>query len=105
MRFFSSVVLLGTILPKVADLKLTVHLVHHSHDDVGWLKTVDEYYYGENMGTHNANVSKIYDTVYAALKENKERKFSLVEMKFFSMWWEHQDENKKIDVRKMVKNG
>lgn len=32
--------------PETDPDKINVHLIHHSHDDVGWLKTVDQYYYG-----------------------------------------------------------
>ena len=27
---------------------LTVHVIPHSHDDVGWLKTVDQYFTGSS---------------------------------------------------------
>jgi hypothetical protein len=29
---------------KTGPKKLSIHLIPHSHDDVGWLRTVDEYY-------------------------------------------------------------
>lgn len=40
-----------------------------------------------------------------ALLDNPERKFSEVEMKFFSMWWSKQNDTKKEQVRGLVKSG
>ena len=42
---------------------LTVHLVPHTHDDVGWLKTYEEYFLGEHNSLAHANVHQILDEV------------------------------------------
>ena len=36
---------------------------------------------------------------------NPNKRFTQVEMKFFSMWWDEQDEARRNDVRKLVKSG
>jgi hypothetical protein len=41
------------------DIPLTVHLIPHTHDDVGWLKNVDEYYTGTNNRAQDAVVHLI----------------------------------------------
>lgn len=43
----------------VVEGKLNVHLVAHSHDDVGWLKTIDQYYVGSNNSIQVIPLSKL----------------------------------------------
>lgn len=91
--------------PAVDNSKLNVHLVPHTHDDVGWLKTVDQYYYGANNTIWKAGVQYILDSVVQALVRNKERKFIYVETAFFSKWWLEQDVATQEIVQELVRTG
>jgi hypothetical protein len=84
---------------------LNVHIVSHTHDDVGWLKTVEEYYSGKAQEVQNAAVKPILDNVVAELGRNPTRKFIYVEMAYFSRWWRDQDAEKQEEVRTLVKEG
>lgn len=83
----------------------TVHIVPHSHDDLGWLKTVDEYFYGTRKDIMIDDVKAILDTVLEALKQDSKRKFMQVETKFLAMWWEQLEEEQQEDYKKLVQNG
>ncbi|PON67227.1 Glycoside hydrolase [Parasponia andersonii] len=63
----------STIVPG----KINVHLVPHTHDDVGWLKTIDQYYVGSN------------NSIQA----------------FFQRWWDEQSEAVKSTVKHLVSSG
>lgn len=62
---------------------LYVHLIPHTHDDVGWLKTPDDYYYGNNVGISTAGVQYIISSVVNNLHKNPSYKFIYVEIAFF----------------------
>ena len=84
---------------------INVHMVPHTHDDVGWLKTVDQYYYGSNNGNQEASVQYILDTVIVELEKDPSKRFVYVEMAFFWRWWNEQNDNTKQLVRTFVNEG
>jgi hypothetical protein len=46
--------------PKV-EQRVTVHLVSHTHADVGWVKTIDEYYSGFEGKRSHSRLEQILD--------------------------------------------
>ncbi|CAG12505.1 unnamed protein product, partial [Tetraodon nigroviridis] len=84
---------------------LNVHLVPHTHDDVGWLKTVDQYYYGDRNDIQHAGVQYILDSVVDQLLKNPDRRFIYVESAFFYRWWKQQSSAMQQTVRQLVNEG
>ncbi|CAL0305214.1 unnamed protein product [Lupinus luteus] len=91
----------STIVPG----KLNVHLVPHTHDDVGWLKTIDQYYVGSNNSIQGACVQNVLDSLVPALLADKNRKFIYVEQAFFQRWWREQSEVVQNTVKQLVNSG
>ena len=50
------------------NVHLNVHIIPHTHDDVGWVKTVDEYFAGQDP-----SVSLILDSVITELQVDPKR--------------------------------
>ncbi len=51
-----------------------MHLVPHSHDDVGWLKTVDQYFFGARDDIQQAGVQYIIDNVVSELSQDETKR-------------------------------
>ena len=81
-----------------------IHIVPHSHNDLGWLKTVDEYYTGRGIGSlyTDGNVKKELTSIIESLSKNVDRKFTWANIKYFSMWWSEQSEEMKELTRMLV---
>uniref|UniRef100_A0A1I8FAC3 Alpha-mann_mid domain-containing protein n=1 Tax=Macrostomum lignano TaxID=282301 RepID=A0A1I8FAC3_9PLAT len=83
--------------PAAVPRRVNLHIVPHTHDDVGWLRTVDQYYY--------YRVQFILDNVIRELSLDSKRKFTYVEMAFFYRWWREQSNSTRDQVRQLVANG
>lgn len=91
--------------PTTSADKLNVHIIAHTHDDVGWLKTTDQYYFGTKKNYSPMGVQYILDSVIPQLVMDKSKRFIYVEMSFFSKWWQEQDDTMRSIVRRLVNEG
>ncbi|KAK7498337.1 hypothetical protein BaRGS_00010597 [Batillaria attramentaria] len=76
---------------------VNVHLVPHSHDDLGWLITADQYYYRQ--------VQYIIDSVVQELAGDPSKRFNFVEVGMFARWFREQDEEKRDLARGLINQG
>ena len=97
--------LVGVVVSSSRMPNIRVHVVSHSHDDVGWLKTPSQYYYGWNNSIQHANVRLTYDSVMTSLISNVTRRFTVVEMAFFSKWFRESKPTVQALARGFVQNG
>uniref|UniRef100_A0A183BT38 Alpha-mann_mid domain-containing protein n=1 Tax=Globodera pallida TaxID=36090 RepID=A0A183BT38_GLOPA len=81
---------------------INVHLICHTHNDLGWLKTVDEYYTGANGQKANVGVQYILNTVVDELQKDPQRRFSYAETGFLARWLEQMAPEQLEQLRKLV---
>jgi lysosomal alpha-mannosidase len=72
-------------------------VIAHSHDDVGYFKTIDENY--------EQDVKHIITNVVKSLSKSPTRTFTQVEIYYFNRWWTKQHNDTKTLVHKLVNSG
>lgn len=85
-------------LSLVSSTDCRVHVVPHSHLDMGWLSTIDRYY--------DDSVGRIFDSVIDALTDSRyrsnpktKRKFTINDLGYFRMWIEHDKSTKAVKLK------
>lgn len=80
-------------------------MIPHTHDDLGWLKTVDEYFSGALQLSHHATIELVLDSVVEQMMLRPHTKFTYVEIKYFTMWYNKQPKEVKERLKEFVRQG
>ncbi|EFO28369.2 hypothetical protein LOAG_00101 [Loa loa] len=83
---------------------LNIHLICHTHDDPGWIKTIDQYYYGSQKEKTATGVQYILNTVMDELEKDENRRFAWCETSFLWRWLVDYKQRKRLEklVQKAV---
>ncbi|CAI5505015.1 unnamed protein product [Closterium sp. Naga37s-1] len=76
---------------------LRVFVVPHSHNDPGWLLTVEQYYARSSQ--------HILHTILHSLSQSPSRRFIWEEMSYLSRWWMDATEEERQGMRALVQSG
>ncbi|XP_022090706.1 alpha-mannosidase 2-like [Acanthaster planci] len=76
---------------------LKVFVVPHSHNDPGWIKTVDKYFKDQTV--------HILDNMVVKLQEHPKMRFIWAEISYFSMWWERTSQQSRDITKRLLEEG
>ncbi|CAG9536717.1 unnamed protein product [Cercopithifilaria johnstoni] len=82
---------------------LNVHLICHTHNDPGWIKTIDQYYYGSQKVKTATGVQYILNTVMDELEKDESKRFAWCETSFLWRWLVDYKQMKRL--QKLVQKG
>ena len=78
-----------------------IWVVTHTHDDVGWLNTVDRYYVDSVQWILDTGIQCIADSPCYGT----ERRYSYVEMAYLYRWWNERPEPIRERLRSAIRDG
>ncbi|CAF4942856.1 unnamed protein product [Pieris macdunnoughi] len=101
--------------PKLSEDRINVHIVPHSHAELGFSKYFDDYWTGGDfdatvelpIAATMDNMKMVLDATITELWANDERKFTLSdsELPYFFYWWARRDGTVRRMVYQLLRQG